>query len=36
LWRNTLRGGDNLIVRVVLSADPSWQKIGQRTPASGF
>jgi hypothetical protein len=31
-----MRRGDNLIVRVVLSPDPSWQKIGQLTPASGF
>ncbi|MFL5382556.1 MAG: PEGA domain-containing protein [Longimicrobiaceae bacterium] len=31
-----MRTGDTLIVRVVLSADPSWQKIGQLTPSAGF
>ena len=31
-----MRSGDTLIVRVVLSADPSWQKIGQLTPSAGF
>jgi hypothetical protein len=31
-----MRTGDGLVVRVVLSADPSWEKIGQLEPVAGF
>ena len=31
-----MRRGDTLIVRVVLSPDPSWEKIGQLSPSAGF
>jgi hypothetical protein len=31
-----MRSGDGLVVRVVLSADPSWEKIGQLEPVAGF
>ena len=31
-----MRTGDGLVVLVVLSADPSWEKIGQMEPAAGF
>ena len=31
-----MRTGDGLVVLVVLSADPSWEKIGQMEPVAGF